>query len=156
MSSTGRSQQPTAKPAGRPSWPLWLAALSAAGAALSGYLWRAKVGALSLICGPVGDCVTVNSSAYSEVFGIPVALLGTLMYSGVAVSLLWEWRRPGTPVSQVGFMLALAGALFSLYLTGVETFVLRAYCIWCLTSWVMITAIAWTWGRHLRRAEARA
>ncbi|OUM98545.1 MAG: hypothetical protein BAA04_11600 [Firmicutes bacterium ZCTH02-B6] len=154
MSSTGRSQPQPAKAAVRARWPLGLLGLSLIGAGISAYLWRAKAGEMSLICGPVGDCVTVNASAYSEVLGVPVALLGTLMYTSLAAVLLVEWRRPGTPLSTVGFSLALAGALFSLYLTGLEAFVIGAYCIWCLTSWVLITVIALVWGRALRRSAA--
>lgn len=71
-----------------------------------------------------------------------------LVLTGVLVTV---WYRPGTFLSNVGFMVALAGALFSLYLTGVEAFVLGAYCVWCLTSWVLITFITWQWGRALYR-----
>ena len=101
----------------------------------------------------MGDCVTVNASAFSEVLGIPIALLGMLMYLSLVVILVVVWRRPETTLSTYGFALALAGALFSLYLTGIEAFVIGAYCVWCLTSWVLITVIAWQWGRALRRAH---
>lgn len=152
MPSTGPSRRLPADGETRPRWPLALAGLSLAGAILSAYLWQAKVGAASLVCGPVGDCVTVNASAFSEVLGVPVALLGVLMYGALTGLSLVTWRRPATRLSQYGFALALAGALFSLYLTLVEAFVIRAYCVWCLTSWILITGIAWTWGRALRRA----
>lgn len=151
-------QRPAERPADRrveqadrARWPLALAGLSLAGAGLSGYLWQAKIGATSLVCGPMGDCVTVNSSAFSEVMGIPVALLGMLMYLALAAVLGIVWWQPSTPLSNFGFTLALAGALFSLYLTGIEAFVLRAYCIWCLTSWILISVITWQWGRAMRR-----
>lgn len=152
MSSIGHWRPlPAARASGYP-WSLKLAVLSLAGAVLSAYLWQAKVGATSLVCGPVGDCVTVNSSAFSEVLGVPVALLGMLMYLSLAAILLVVWRRPYTVLLNLGFALALAGALFSLYLTGIEAFLLGAYCVWCLTSWVLITVIAWQWGRALRRS----
>lgn len=152
-------QRPAERPADRrveqadrARWPLALAGLSLAGAGLSGYLWQAKIGATSLVCGPMGDCVTVNSSAFSEVMGIPVALLGMVMYLTLAAVLAVVWWKPATVLSSFGFTIALAGALFSLYLTGVEAFVLGAYCIWCLTSWVLITFITWQWGRRMRAA----
>lgn len=155
MPSTRQSQPQPAEgsstQAVRSRWPLILAALSIIGALLSGYLWQAKVGATELVCGPMGDCVTVNSSSYSEVMGIPVAFLGMVMYLVLTGVLVTVWYRPGTFLSNVGFMVALAGALFSLYLTGVEAFVLGAYCVWCLTSWVLITFITWQWGRALYR-----
>lgn len=147
--------RPAERPIGQAAsarWPLALAGLSLIGAGLSAYLWQAKVGATSLVCGPMGDCVTVNSSAFSEVMGIPVALLGMLMFLTLTAVLVTVWWRQATILSNFGFTLALAGALFSLYLTGVEAFVLGAYCIWCLTSWILITVIAWQWGRALRRS----
>lgn len=132
-------------------WPLGLAGLSLGGAGLSGYLWQAKVGSTELVCGPMGDCLTVNASVYSEVMGIPVAFLGMLMYLALAgVQAFLHWR-PNMLLANAGFALALAGALFSLYLTGLEAFVIGAYCVWCLTSWVLITFITWQWGRALRR-----
>lgn len=153
-SRTGKKGDGHGQPGSRTRWPLVLAGMSLAGAVLSGYLWQAKVGAASLVCGPVGDCVTVNASPFSEVLGVPIALLGMLMYAVLAGTLLVVWWRPATVLSQFGFALALAGAIFSLYLTFIEAFVLRAYCVWCLTSWLLITAITWTWGRALRRAAA--
>lgn len=150
-SGRGCSPQPASGGTANGRWPLGLAGLSALGAVLSGYLWQAKVGAAELVCGPLGDCHTVNASAFSEIMGVPIALLGMLMYLGLTGALLTVWRWPNTVLSQFGFALALAGAIFSLYLTFVEAFVLRAYCIWCLISWGLITVIAWTWGRALRR-----
>ncbi|MFS8629436.1 MAG: vitamin K epoxide reductase family protein [Limnochordales bacterium] len=135
-------------------WPLGLAGLSLGGAGLSGYLWQAKVGERELTCGPLGDCLTVNASVYSEVMGIPVALLGMLMYLTLAVVGTLLYWRPSMLLANAGFAVALAGALFSLYLTGLEAFVIGAFCIWCLTSWVLITYIAWRWGRALRRQAA--
>lgn len=134
-------------------------ALSGAGLAISIYLWVAKIGSTELICGAYGDCVSVNSSAYAEIAGIPTAAAGTLVYaalfllavgSGMSTRMGDRLRR-GEPqwILMVGFTLSLAGALFSLYLTGVEAFVLHAYCIWCLASWVIITSLAILWGRKL-------
>ncbi|MFS8582110.1 MAG: vitamin K epoxide reductase family protein [Limnochordales bacterium] len=142
--------------AGEARWPLPLAGLSLGGAGLSAYLWQAKVGGTELICGPLGDCVTVNASVFSEVMGVPVALLGMLMYLALAGVLLVVWRRPDSGLANYGFALALAGTLFSLYLTGLEAFVIGAYCVWCLTSWILITGITWQWGRMLRRTARNA
>lgn len=126
-----------------------LAVLSLIGLGISAYLWSAKTGSLELICGAMGDCVSVNASIYSEVAGIPVAAAGTVMYACLAVLSLLAKGPMEHRVVWIGFVLSLAGALFSLYLTGIEAFVLKMYCIWCLTSWVLITIIAVLWGRHL-------
>jgi uncharacterized membrane protein len=37
--------------------------------------------------------------------------------------------------------MALGGAIFSIYLTFLEPFVIGATCLWCLSSAVIMTAI---------------
>lgn len=131
-----------------------LAALPLAGLAISVYLWQSKRGATELICGGFSDCVSVNASAYSEIAGVPIAAAGALMYLALLVLGVVSWFVPkleqAQPIAYLGFALALSGALFSLYLTGIEAFVLGAYCIWCLVSWVIITTLAFLWGRRGR------
>lgn len=126
-----------------------LIALSVIGLGVSTYLWIAKTGAIELVCGTVGDCITVNFSEYSEIAGIPVAAAGAGMYlvlTGLGIGALYGYEAQ---VATVAFGLALAGALFSLYLTAIEAFVLHEYCVWCLISWVIISVTAVLWGRRM-------
>lgn len=138
-------------------WIRWVLGLAAGGLAVSIYLWMGKRGDAPLICGLSGGCVSVNASPYSEVFGIPVAALGSLMYiSLLAIGArlhLSKAARADSLLALVGFVIALAGSLFSLYLTAIEAFVLRAYCMWCLISWVLITAITAIWAKAVTRAS---
>lgn len=119
-----------------------LLALFGLGVAL--YLTYAKLTRTGVVCGPVGDCEAVQNSVYSELLGIPVALLGALSYLGLLG--LWAiacgrsdrlgyWARLGF------FGLAFIGTLFSLYLTMLEPFVIGAVCAWCLASAVTMTLI---------------
>jgi uncharacterized membrane protein len=39
------------------------------------------------------------------------------------------------------FLIALAGTIYSAYLTGIEAFVLEAWCLWCVASAVTIWLI---------------
>lgn len=144
-------------------WLGWALGLSIAGLGVSIYLWLGKLGNAPLICGPSGGCISVNASPYSEIFGIPVAALGALMYlclAAIALYLLFSPKRSGKEsppgVAFAGFAIALSGALFSLYLTGIEAFVLRAYCIWCLVSWGIITTTAVLWARALLNKPGEA
>ncbi|MGE5123207.1 MAG: vitamin K epoxide reductase family protein, partial [Acidobacteriaceae bacterium] len=97
------------------------------------------------LCGPVGDCNAVQSSPYAKLFGIlPIGLLGALGYSAILVT--WLWRRFRTDAlarsgGPIMYAMALFGLLFSIYLTYLELFVIRAVCLWCLTSAVIITAL---------------
>jgi len=81
----------------------------------------------------VWDCGVVNHSPYAVLRGVPVALIGILGYALLAAL---AGRFP--VVTALG---ALAGTLFSLRLTWVEWKVLEAWCIYCVTSQGIITAI---------------
>jgi len=77
-----------------------------------------------------GGCATVQHSRYAELAGIPVSTLG--MLGGIALFTSTFLRPPNGPVVTLG--IAVAGALFSGYLTVLEGFVINAWCAWCLAS----------------------
>ncbi|MGD8632893.1 MAG: vitamin K epoxide reductase family protein [Anaerolineales bacterium] len=97
------------------------------------------------VCGPVGDCNTVQQSGYALLFGLlPVGVLGLVGYTGLLIA--WSIARSGRGQSAsfatIGFFaLALLGTLFSIYLTFLEPFVIGATCMWCLSSAVIMTAL---------------
>lgn len=98
------------------------------------------------VCGPVGDCNTVQDSRYALLFGlIPVGALGLVGYVGLLIA--WVIARSGQgPTANFAvlafFVLAVFGVLFSIYLTFLEPFVIGATCMWCLSSAVIMTALA--------------
>lgn len=111
--------------------------LCAVGLGVSGYLAYVETQQVLAICGPVGDCNAVQSSTYAVLLGVPIAVWGLLGY----VTLLGLWALQfvsRTRVRQLAArsMLALAAfaTAFSIYLTALELFVIRAVCAWCLTS----------------------
>lgn len=113
------------------------------GLVVSLYLTWSKVANTPVLCGPIGDCDTVNSSQYSEFFGIPIALMGVLVYLGILLLLHLEsqgkfWIDNG---NLVVFGLSLVGTLYSAYLTYIEITVLRAVCPYCVVSAIAITVI---------------
>jgi uncharacterized membrane protein len=83
------------------------------------------------------SCFTVQSSEWSEVHGVPVALMGLIGYLLLLGSLL--------VASEVGrastFGIALIGFLFSAYLTYREAYSIHAYCEWCLGSATCLTLL---------------
>jgi len=99
------------------------------------------------VCGPVGDCNTVQQSSYASLFGIiPIGLFGVAGY--LVVGLTWliakfgpeRWRK----ISTLGiWILSLFGAFFSIYLTFLEPFVIGATCAWCLTSAIVMNLLLW-------------
>lgn len=120
------------------------AGLSLVGIAVSGYLllYKLQLGDTALCT--IGDCEVVNTSPYSEIMGIPVALLGVLGYSAILFLNLWglvaknNWART---IPSAIMWVSFFGVLFSLYLTYIELFVLRAICPWCVVSAITISAI---------------
>ena len=95
------------------------------------------------MCIGSSGCSQVNSSPYSEINGIPVALLGVFGYASILLLLFLE-RRPGL-FEEYGTMLlfgvSLMGFLFTLYLIYLEVAVIGYYCPFCLTSQAVMTII---------------
>lgn len=119
--------------------PFALAGLAIFGIGISGYLAATHYADKPIVCGGLGQCDYVNSSEYASVAGIPVSLLGVAMYSGLfAAAALWA-LRPGSDFWPVAYWgMALAGAGYAGYLTYVELEVLRAICVWCVVSAVVL------------------
>ena len=133
------------------------ALLAGAGAAVAAYLtWVHYSEALALCTGAVG-CKQVQASRFASVAGIPVAALGLALYLGVLALALWRLlpgrARPDGALLAL-FGLALAGALYSLYLTYLELLVIHAICPWCVSSALLITAILALVGVELAASSA--
>jgi uncharacterized membrane protein/thiol-disulfide isomerase/thioredoxin len=108
------------------------------------YLSYVEVAQVKAVCGPIGECNLVQSSAYAQLLGIPIAVLGVLSY--VSVLILWAGQRQLPPNKNgISFTLLVALAIFStifsIYLTVLELFVIRAVCAWCLSSAIISTLI---------------
>jgi uncharacterized membrane protein len=104
------------------------------------YLTYVKLSNSYAICGPIGDCESVNSSSYAEIGGIPIALLGAGAYLAIILLLLVEQREQFwaeySPIFVFG--ISFAGTLYSAYLTYIEIFVLRAICPYCVISAIVL------------------
>jgi uncharacterized membrane protein len=112
-----------------------IAVLALAGTAIAGYLTWARYAHETLAC-PIGGggCETVQQSSYSELVGVPVAVLGLLLY--VVVLALVAWDAPAA--RQAVAVLALAGTAFALYLVVIQLAVIDAVCSWCLANDVVV------------------
>lgn len=114
---------------------LGIGALAAAGLAISAYLTyeRARGRAPSCVIG--GSCATVQASRYSEVAGVPVAVLGLVGYS----ALIWSALLGGAGGRLIGLTAGLVGVGFSAWLTYVELGIIDAICPWCVASALIVT-----------------
>lgn len=119
--------------------------LALVGLFVAGYLAFVETTGSEAVCGPVGDCNTVQQSKYAFLFGIiSIGLLGMLSY--IAILSAWLIDRWGSEqladLAKIAiFLMAFIGTLFSIYLTFLEPFVIGATCAWCLTSAVVITTL---------------
>ncbi len=136
----------------RPRWQLVSLGLALAGAGVAGYLTLVAYDESLLVCG-LGDCATVQNSPYAKLGGIPIALLGLLMYLVLLVVGLVRWRlvRQAELLTSANTSIALAGTIYSGYLTYLELFVIHAICQWCVASAVIVTLLLLVEGWGLRR-----
>jgi uncharacterized membrane protein len=114
------------------------------GALDAAYLTWVKLSHNEKLCAPgLGDCFTVNTSRYSEVYGIPIAIFGLAAFLTIIFILLWESRIPFLQEngSLALFGISLVGVIYSAYLSYIEEFVLHAWCPYCVLSAIMILTI---------------
>jgi uncharacterized membrane protein len=154
------SAQPAARSQFRVSNPLVIAILifTTIGFLIAAYLTYIHyygLGALICIGGGNGhsSCITVQSSQWAKLAGIPVALLGLLGYTGLFVSYFVEARLDGEIGRGMAFCVALIGFGFSAYLTYRELFSIHAICEWCVSSAICMTILMVLTGIRFLRGE---
>jgi uncharacterized membrane protein len=118
--------------------------LAIAGLGVSVYLTIAHyTTAVALACPNTGaiNCEKVTTSPESNVFGIPVAVLGLAFYLFlVAITTPWAWRSGRREVALARLLSLVVGIGFVLYLVYAEVFQIGNICLWC-TSVHVITLI---------------
>jgi len=118
-------------------------ALTIIGLLVSIYMTIYKVTSNDNMCVGSQDCSVVNASKYSEVNGIPVAVVGAFGYAAL-LGILWFERKPGffkDNGSMIFFGISLIGFFFTLWLVYVEIALLKAYCPFCIASQISMTLI---------------
>jgi uncharacterized membrane protein len=112
--------------------------ISVLGVALATYLTIVHYAGLKPACTAGQACVKVQTSQWSKLDGVPVALLGLIGYIGSLASLLAPDREESR-LATLG--LTLIGFGFSGYLTYRELFSIHAVCEECATSAVLLTVL---------------
>ena len=80
------------------------------------------------------DCGIVNKSPYAVIGGVPVAVIGIIGYVLLAgLAFARQYR--------IALAAALAGLGFSLYLAHIEKDILGVWCVYCVISLGVISAI---------------
>ena len=127
-----------------------LIVLSSIGLLNAFYLTWIKLANQVAQCAGIGDCEAVNSSPYSEIGGIPIALLGAAAFLVILLVLLFEERnetlRENGPLLVVA--ISLVGVFYSVYLTYLEVYVIKAICPYCvLSALVLVALLILSWQR---------
>ena len=84
-----------------------------------------------------GGCEAVANSSYSHIAGVNIAVFGI---AGYAILLLTAFFANDL-ARFAGFVTALGGFGFSVYLTYLEVFTIEAICQWCVASAVLMTIL---------------
>lgn len=115
-----------------------IAFCAALGVGVAAYIAIAEAGGDSPVCLAGGSgCKTVADSSYSHVAGINIAIFGVIGYLLLLASsfVASDGARLG------GFLVALGGFGYSIFLTYIEIFKIEAICQWCVGSAVLMTIL---------------
>lgn len=113
-----------------------LIVLTVLGLGVASYVTYVHYAGIKPACTAGESCTKVQTSRYSELEGVPVALIGLIGYVAILLSLLApeeERTRFATAA------LTLGGFAFSAYLTYRELFSIHAICEECASSAVIMT-----------------
>ncbi|MBI2558093.1 vitamin K epoxide reductase family protein [Candidatus Woesearchaeota archaeon] len=117
---------------------IYLIILSLIGFAVSFYIYYTKKHGKHMYCAIGRDCDAVVTSKYGRTFGIENTVPGMLYYVLIFVygisMLLNQNIFKGILFYYVIVGSGIASVLFSVYLTGVQAFVLRKWCEYCVAS----------------------
>jgi uncharacterized membrane protein len=112
--------------------------LTVVGVGIAGYVTYVHYAGIKPACTAGESCTKVQTSVYSELAGVPVALMGLIGYVAVLATLL----APETERTRFAtLMLTFGGFGFSAYLTYRELFSIHAICEWCVTSAIVMTIL---------------
>ena len=132
------------------------ALLSLIGIGLAGYLTYLHIGLMrgdllgGAACSGSGafNCHAVTGGSWGSFLGVPLSLWGILGYFAVLAIALWG-RQSAEASLQAAALITIVAAgsvAADLFLLGVQAVVLRAYCLFCLLTYVvnvLVLFVAW-------------
>jgi uncharacterized membrane protein len=94
----------------------------------------------TLSCPDTGiiNCAKVTTSVFSEILGIPVAVLGLIFFVGMLpFQLPVAWRSANPWIRRLRLLGASTGVLMVFWLIYVELFRLNAICLFCTAAHIL-------------------
>lgn len=116
---------------------------SLAGIADAWYLAEHALNNTALSCG-VGNlsgCNIVAQSAYAHLFGIPLGLYGVAFYALVFVAAAIAFTNDSRRIELFLMGASVVGVLASIAFEGIQFFLIKAICIYCLISFALSLGI---------------
>lgn len=104
-----------------------------------------------ITCSLTHGCDEVTSSAYSEIFGIPVALFGALYYLGVILLAVLYLDKKKEQVLSLISKLTWIGLGAAIYFTYIQAVILNAWCQYCIGSAITSTLLFITGMTYLHK-----
>jgi uncharacterized membrane protein len=114
-----------------------IACIALAGLGEATYLTVLALTGETAVCGGSAGCFQVLGSSYAKIAGFPVASLGAVAYFAVftfAVFAAFGYRQARKFLAMTVSLMFL----FTLWLLGVQAFLLHAFCRYCLVSASMV------------------
>jgi len=116
------------------------------GVIVSAYMAYVEITANPAVCGVIGDCNAVQQSEYASLMGVPIGAIGVVGYLTMFIISISLNRVLPKYRSLLLFALKVlvgGSAVFTIYLTFLEPFVIGAVCAWCLLSSLIILNLLW-------------
>ncbi len=111
--------------------------LSAAGIFNAGYLFVNHRGTKPMVCPLDHDCNVVLESKWARIFfGIRNETLGLIFYCALFLGIIgtFAFSSYSSLLLTLLFWGTLGGLLFSIFLVGLQIFVIKDYCFYCMIS----------------------
>ena len=92
-------------------------------------------------CSLTSNCEKVLMSQYAVIFGVPLALLGSLFYLGVIVLCLLIITNYKKVFLNAFYLFVIVGFIVSLLLIFIQAYFIGAFCQYCLISEAISTGL---------------
>lgn len=116
--------------------------LALIGLGISIYLLYVHFNMDALVCSG-GGCEIVQTSKYSEMFGIPISFFGILLFLALLGLMFVRERMPehADNANLVIIALLFTAVMYWAYLTYLEAVVIQAWCMWCVFTSTVTLAL---------------
>lgn len=125
-----------------PNWIIWaIIALALVGFTDSAFLLAKRLSGAPIPCFITTGCDEVSKSPLSVLFGVPLSAWGVLFYLGIGFLALLYADTKNLLVAKLIPVATTLGFLSSCYFIYVQKFLIGAFCIYCILSALVATAL---------------